>query len=144
MIVVHVLGVDQLASLCYIFPMRTLVLLYFLAMPSFVIAQQPSAPEKIYPIGNGVTPPKPLYTPQPEFTKKARKKKIQGTVIVEGYVGTDGKFHNGKVVRPVEKGLDANALAAVNRWTFFPCTKEGQAVNCTMKVEVSYNLYQRD
>jgi hypothetical protein len=38
--------------------------------------------EPVYEVGNGVTAPKPVYTPDPEYSEKARKKKINGTVVV--------------------------------------------------------------
>ena len=129
--------------------MRTALTIFVLT--ALVTAQAPQeklpttpSGEPIYKLapGNGIRPPRAIYTPEPDFSERARKKQIQGTVKISGYVGTDGKFHNAKVLQSVEKGLDDNALAVVQRWKFTPCTRDGQPVNCSTAVEISYNLYQ--
>src|SRR6266852_2414151 len=50
--------------------------------------------EKIYRKEDGITMAKPVFTPEPDYSEHARRKKIQGTVTLEGYVGTDGAFHD--------------------------------------------------
>ena len=32
-----------------------------------------------FPVGGGVSPPRPIYQPEPEFSEEARKAKYQGT-----------------------------------------------------------------
>src|SRR5262249_21555040 len=36
----------------------------------------------IYHVGDGVSPPRPIYAPEPEFSEEARKAKYQGVVVV--------------------------------------------------------------
>ncbi len=123
--------------------MRTLLLALCLAIALLggSTAQSGDA-EKIYDLRDkGVTPPKILRNPQPEFTEKARKKRIQGVVMISGYVGADGRYHDAKVEHPLDPGLDANALEAVHHWEFSPCTKDSQPVNCKMDVEVNFHFY---
>jgi periplasmic protein TonB len=98
--------------------------------------------DKIYRKEDGIVMPKPVFTPEPDFSEHARKKKIQGTVKLAGYVGTDGAFHDVHITQPLEKSLDANALAAVNRWKFKPCSKDGRLVNCHLEVEVGFYLFR--
>jgi len=98
--------------------------------------------EKIYRKEDGITMPKPVFTPEPDYSEHARKKKIQGTIKLGGYVGTDGVFHDLHIIQPLEKSLDANALAAVARWKFKPCTKDGHLVNCHLDVEVGFHLFR--
>ena len=109
--------------------------------PAQATDQDKPSPQIIYRIEDGVTGPRPLFTPEPEYPDRARKKKIQGDVVISGYVGADGAFHDPVVTQSVEKSLDANAVAAVRRWKFDPCTKDGHPVNCEMKVEVGFHLY---
>jgi periplasmic protein TonB len=97
---------------------------------------------KIYRKEDGIIMPKPIFTPEPDYSEHARKKKIQGTVTLEGYVGTDGVFHDVHITKPLEKSLDANAVAAVARWKFKPCTKDGRLVNCYLGVEVGFHLFR--
>jgi len=95
----------------------------------------------IYPIGNGVKPPQPISTPEPDFGPDAARMKFHGVVVVGGYIGTDGKFHDAKVLQSIADAIvDAKVLGAVKGWKFRPCTKEGQPVNCTFKVEVAIRL----
>jgi len=49
--------------------------------------------------------PKPLFTPDPEYSDKARKKKCRGTVILETVVGTDGNPRDIRVTQPLGCGL---------------------------------------
>jgi TonB family protein len=121
----------------------------FLLSASVLFAQE--APEKtarsaepqdgIYEIGNGVTPPKSTYAPNAEYTDKARKKKINGNVIVKMVVMADGKVGDVKVIKSLEPGLDQQAVAAVKNWTFDPATKDGKPVAVYLKAEVSFRLY---
>jgi periplasmic protein TonB len=104
-------------------------------------AQQTKTPEEIYQPGKDVTPPKALFAPEPDFSTDARRGKFKGVVVVSGYVGTDGKFHDAKVTRSIgDAALDAKVLNSVKAWKFRPCTKGGKPVNCTMSVEVAINL----
>ena len=130
--------------------MRTLLLASCLAIVLLggSVAQSQSQSQsgdagKIYDftVDKGVTRPKVLQNPMPQFTEKARKERIQGVVLLSGYVGADGRYHDAKVEHPLDPGLDANALEAVRHWEFSPCTKDGQPVNCKMSVEVNFHFY---
>ena len=95
----------------------------------------------LFHVGNGVSAPTPIYTPQPEFSEEARKAKYQGVVVLSGIIGVDGKVHNPRVVRSLGMGLDEKALAAVKLWKFDPGKKDGQPVAVEMGLEISFNLY---
>jgi feruloyl esterase len=95
------------------------------------------------PKAAGVAPPRPLQTPEPEYSESARKKRIQGIVTLLLIVGTDGRTYNIKVVGPLEPSLDDNAIEAVKTWKFAPATKDGKLVAVQMKIEVDYRLYTR-
>jgi TonB family protein len=43
----------------------------------------PGNDKTVYKVGDGVTPPVPTYQPEPQYTKKAKADKIQGTVKLE-------------------------------------------------------------
>ncbi len=79
--------------------------------------------------------------PNPEYTDKARKKKLNGTVVVEMIVTAEGKVRDPKVIKSLDEGLDKQALAAVRTWTFEPATKDGKAVRVRIKAEVDFRLY---
>ena len=89
----------------------------------------------------GISPPRILYQVEPEFSEKARKKKIQGTVTLSGVVGTDGDVHDVKVEHSAEASLDRQAVAAFKKWKFKPATKDDEPVAVKMSVDMSFRLY---
>src|SRR5207244_7117629 len=64
-------------------------------------------------VGDGVSAPRPIFTPEPEFSEEARKAKYQGVVVLNIIVGTDGRVHNPRVVRSLGMGLDEKAIEGV-------------------------------
>jgi periplasmic protein TonB len=95
----------------------------------------------IFRSGKGVTPPRPIYSPDPEFSEEARKAKYQGTCTLMIVVDTDGKPTNIRVVNSLGMGLDEKAIETVRTWRFEPGKKDGHAVNVEMAVEVDFHLY---
>jgi len=85
--------------------------------------------------------PRPVYTPDPEYSDKARKKKIHGTVILECVVGINGHTQDIHVSQPLGYGLDEQATRALRNWTFEPGTKDDQPVPVTIQVEMDFRLY---
>jgi TonB family protein len=94
----------------------------------------------VYRVGGGVTPPVPIYRPEPEYTKEARKKKIQGAVILYLEVDSTGHPRNIKVMRRLGLGLDEKAVEAVSKWEFRPGMKDGKPVTVAATVEVNFRL----
>ncbi len=90
---------------------------------------------------NGVTQPRVLYDPDPDYSEEARRAKFQGSVILAMVVGADGKTRNLQVQRSVGMGLDEKAMAAVKQWRFQPATLDGRPVAVRISVEVSFRLF---
>ena len=95
----------------------------------------------IFHVGDGVSAPRPIFTPEPEFSEEARKAKYQGVVVLNIVVGTDGRVHSPRVVRSLGMGLDEKAIEGVKTWKFDPSKRDGRAVAVEMNIEVSFNLY---
>jgi len=91
--------------------------------------------------GRGVTPPRGIFTPDPEFSEEARKAKYQGTCTLMIVVATDGRPTNIRVVNSLGMGLDEKAIETVKTWRFEPGLKDGHPVNVEMAVEVDFHLY---
>jgi len=53
---------------------------------------------------------------------------------------TDGTVGDVKVTKPLDPGLDAEAVRTVRQWTFAPGTKDGQAVPVQVMVEMTFTL----
>jgi periplasmic protein TonB len=92
-------------------------------------------------VGGGVTAPRVIYAPDPEFSEAARKAKFQGTVVLSVVVGTDGLAHDVRIVRSLGMGLDEKAIEALGTWRFEPGRKDGLPVAVLVNVAVSFRLY---
>lgn len=106
-----------------------------------VHAQTQDAPEKIYKVGQGVTPPRVTYQPNPEFSEQARAAKYQGTCVLKLIVGADGLPRDIKVINLIGMGLDEKAVEAVQKWRFNPALKDGEPVAVEVAVEVDFHLF---
>ena len=94
-----------------------------------------------YVAGAGVTAPRPIYDPEPDYSDEARKQKYQGTVVLQVIVGPDGRPSDIRVVRSLGLGLDEKAIEAVQQWRFEPGQKDGHAVAVVVNVQVNFRLY---
>jgi TonB family protein len=72
--------------------------------------------------------PRVLSNPSPYFSKEAIARSIQGTVVLQVVVGTDGRAHNITVTRSAGAGLDKEAIKAVKKWKFSPAANHGTTV----------------
>ena len=94
-----------------------------------------------YRVGGGVSAPKVIDSPDPEYSDEARRAKYQGTVVLWVVVGPDGRVHDIRVQRTLGMGLDERAVEAVKRWKFEPARKDGQPVAVQVNIEVRFTLY---
>ncbi|HTC93695.1 MAG TPA: energy transducer TonB [Terriglobales bacterium] len=95
----------------------------------------------VYRVGGGVSAPRILFQPDPEYTEEARKAKYQGVVVLWLIVGPDGRTKDIKISRSLGMGLDQKAVEAVKQWKFDPAKKDGVPVAVQLNVEVNFRLY---
>lgn len=86
-------------------------------------------------------PPVALYSPQAEYSDRARKAKLNGVVIISLLVTADGLPADLKIEKSLGMGLDENALASVSEYRFRPATKDGVPVPAHISIEVNFRLY---
>ena len=94
-----------------------------------------------YRAGGGVTAPRAIYDPDPEYSEEARQARYQGTVLLWVVVGKDGKAHEIRVLRSLGMGLDEKAVEAVRGWKFQPGAKDGVPVDVEIGVDVTFRLF---
>ena len=89
---------------------------------------------------NGVKHPVLVREVKPNYTGDAMRRKVQGVVEMSGVVKTDGTVTDMQVTRSLDPDLDAEALKAFEQWRFKPGTKDEQAVNVLITVEMTFTL----
>lgn len=110
--------------------------------PEYRRSDSTSSAGPVYSISKeGVKYPQSVYTPEPEFSEKARRAKYQGTSILNVVVDQEGNPSRIRLVRPLGMGLDENAMETLKTWRFKPGTYKGQPVAVEMNIEVAFNLY---
>ncbi|BBO74164.1 hypothetical protein DSCW_15810 [Desulfosarcina widdelii] len=86
---------------------------------------------------------KPRYSqnPPPDYPSIARRRRYQGTVILEVYVLEDGQVGDLRVAESSNYSLlDRAAMKAVRRWQFDPARKGNREVAMWVKVPIRFNL----
>jgi len=96
----------------------------------------PPAPVRV---GGAITAPKKLKDVAPTYPPIAQTARVQGVVIIEATIGTDGRVTDAKVLRSVPL-LDQAALDAVKQWQYTPTMLNGQPVAVIMTVTVNFAL----
>ncbi|MBK8857635.1 MAG: energy transducer TonB [Opitutaceae bacterium] len=119
---------------------------------SFVQQIQPPPPEGIKPVagviaipqgrlqglGKGIEvfdintldqKPTPRVQIQPQYPFEMRRAGIEGEVVVEFIVDTNGDVRNPFIVRSTQREFEAAAIQAVSKWKFRPGKKGGRVVN---------------
>lgn len=105
--------------------------------PAAGAAQQD--PQGIVRIGGGVQEPKKIKDVRPVYPPIALSARVQGIVIMEIVIDTEGAVFDAKVLRPVAL-LDQAALDAVREWRFMPTELNGQRVPVIMTVTMTFRL----
>ena len=95
----------------------------------------------VYKVGGGVSAPRAIFTPDPQYSDEARKAHYQGTVLLWVIVAPDGRARDVKIARTLGMGLDEKAIEAVRTWKFEPAMKDGRPVAVQINVEVNFRLY---
>jgi TonB family protein len=95
----------------------------------------------VFKVGGGISAPRPVSTPDPQYTEEARNAKTQGTCILWLVVDTGGHPRDIRVVHGLGYGLETKAIEAVKLWRFEPALRDGRPVNVQISVEVAFRLY---
>ena len=90
----------------------------------------------------GVIPPKLISEVKPQYTPEAMQAKIQGSVMMDAVIRTDGTPEDIQITKSLdtEYGLDKQAVAALNQWRFEPGLKDGKPVPVRLTVEMLFTL----
>ena len=86
------------------------------------------------------SPPKALFSPDPDYPEGARQNNLSGTVVLWTIVTTEGTASNIKVAKSAGHGFDEAAIASVKRWKFEPGQYDGKPVAVKINIEVNFKL----
>jgi TonB family protein len=95
--------------------------------------------ELVIPNG-GMTPPAPLQTTRPAYSRQAWERKIEGVVTVLAEFDADGNAKVLRIVKGLGFGLDENAIAAVQQWRFAPAYRNGRRVSVIANIDVVFSM----
>ncbi|MCP4664381.1 MAG: energy transducer TonB [bacterium] len=103
------------------------------------VAEEPSGQEPRR-IRGDVSEPRAIYKLQPAYPATAVKARVQGTVIVESVIDTQGAVVGLTVLKSDREDLAAAAVKAIRQWRFEPATVNGKPVDVYYNLTVNFRL----
>jgi TonB family protein len=93
-----------------------------------------------YRPGAGITAPAILREVKPDYTEEGRRRHVEGDVVVEIVVRSDGSVGSVKLLQGLGAGLDQRAIDAVRQWRFSPAKRYGVPVDVMVEVAMEFKL----
>ncbi len=121
--------------------MRWLRVLLVCCCAAWLLPAQTSASnddETVYDLGPGVTPPRVIKQVNPRYPTN-RGVRAVGSVIIALVVSSKGLPKDPRVVKGLDKDLDASAVDAVKEWRFAPAQKNGKAVAVRVSLQIQFH-----
>jgi protein TonB len=93
--------------------------------------------------GDGAGDAVALFRPRPVYPTDARRKSIEGAVVVEFTVEADGSCSNLRIAESSGfETLDQSALRAVQEWRYKPAELDGRTVATDRSIRIVFKLDQ--
>ncbi len=80
---------------------------------------------------------------EPESNEWAQANAVAGMALYHAVIGPDGKPEEIAVARPIDFGLDENAVEAIRKASFEPALKDGKPVPVLMDLVVQFRIYSK-
>jgi periplasmic protein TonB len=93
-----------------------------------------------YRPGSGITPPSLLREVKPIYSEEGRRRGVEGDVVMEVVVRSDGTVGAVRVLQGLGVGLDQRAADAVRQWRFAPARRFGTPVDVLVEIAVEFRL----
>ena len=81
-----------------------------------------------------------LYKPRPAYTAQARRRRLEGEVLLEVVFQASGALRINRVVKGLGFGLDETALTAAQHIQFRPARRDGQPYDYAALVHIVFEL----
>ena len=95
--------------------------------------------EPVYELTAEITPPRVIRQVNPEYSPGSRGVRLSGSVEVETVVSSRGQVTSTRVVKSLDKDVDADVVKAVRQWLFDPARKQKKAVAVRVVIEVEFH-----
>lgn len=89
-------------------------------------------------IGGCLDPPVKLKDVRPVYPTSLIGSGVQGTVVIEGQLGSDGGMKDMRVVSSPHPAFERSALDAVAAWEFTPTMLNGRTIDTRINVNVKF------
>jgi protein TonB len=96
--------------------------------------------DRAFRVGGDVKAPEVIDRVDPMYSEVARRARIQGVVLLEAIIDRNGNVTDVRVLKPLELGLDQEAMNAVKQWKFKPGTLNGQPVPVVFILTIYFRL----
>ena len=90
-------------------------------------------------VGGNVKEPKVLHIEQPKYSPEAKRARVEGVVVLEATVTTEGNVEKVKVLSGPALLVEP-AVEAVSRWKYEPTYLNGQAVPVILTARITFSL----
>ena len=118
---------------------RVLIVLALLFVAAVGVLSAQSVAKKIYDVTDEITAPRLLEAATPGYTDEAKKKKIEGEVIVTVVVNEKGDVTEPKIKKGLGAGLDESSIEAAKYFKYKPGTKDENPV--AVRLDITFNFY---
>jgi TonB family protein len=109
-------------------------------IPAVTRPMPPAPPCRDVAVGGNLKPPMKLRQVGPRYKQTLIDANVEGSVLLQAIIGTDGKVRNVEVVSPGNADLEDAAMAAVSQWEFSPTYLNCGAVEVRMFVTVNFSI----
>jgi TonB family protein len=90
-----------------------------------------------------LTNPKLVASAPARYTAEAARQKVDGVVLLEITVKTDGSVASPRVVKSLGFGLDEAAMESVLKWEYEPARRDGRPVEVQVIVSCGFTYRER-
>jgi TonB family protein len=118
---------------------RVLIVLALMIVAAVGVLSAQSGAKKIYEVTDEITAPRLLEAATPGYSDEAKKKKIEGDIVVSAVVNEKGDVVETKVKKGLGYGLDECAIEAAKVFKYKPAMKDDEPVS--VRLDLTFNFY---
>lgn len=96
--------------------------------------------ERIYNPADVTSAARPLHLVKPSYTDRARRNAVQGTVILQFVINSEGIPKQIRISKSLDVELDQASVDALKMWRFSPATKDNKPVAVRASLEFTFGV----